>query len=212
MKPPVFFSLVALILLALVAYSGLNRPPETAPAAPPTATYPPGREPMILPSNYRQTFPQYAQVDRSDAVTRRLYISPSALEAIRSGEDFPDYTQLIIEAYDASRDVLGSLLRDDAGFLVPGSLRPQIHIAEKRSTWFIEDLASSSHVGNWNFAAFDRETGLPTGEIRADCFSCHDGADESGFTFTRAEIEQYAETGEIQYRYCARPERLPCAF
>ena len=217
MRPPILFSLLALALLGLVVYAGLNRPPEPDPTpAPvailPTVTYPPGREPMVLPENYRENLIQYAQVDRSDGVTRKLYISPAALEAARAGEDLPDYTQLVIEAYDAARDVFGNVQRDDNGFLVPGALQPEIHIAEKRSTWFIEDLASSSHVGNWNFAAFYFDSGARTDEILSDCFSCHDGTDQTGFTFTTAQIRRYAETGDVQYRTCALPGRNPCNF
>ena len=209
MRPPVIFSLLGLVLLALVAYSGFTREP-LPPTLPPTATYPPGREPMFLPANYRENFVYYAQVDRSDGVTRKLYINRTGLEAARAGQELPDYTQLIIEAYDAARDVFGNVLRDEQGRLIAGALQPEIHIAERRSTWFIEDLASSSHVGNWNFAAFDVSSGAPTGEILADCFSCHDGADEIGFTFTTDEIRRFAQSGDVQYDYCGLPGRFPC--
>lgn len=167
---------------------------------------------MVLPVNYRENLVLYAQVDRSDDITRKLYISPAALDAVRAGEDLPDYTQIVIEAYDAARDLLGNVLRDENGYLIPGDFQPEVHMAEKRSTWFIEDLASSSHVGDWNFTALNFNTGAPTGESRADCFSCHDGADRSGFTFTTPQIERYAQTGEVQYRTCNLPGRFPCTF
>ena len=105
------------MLLALVAYSGFTREP-LPPTLPPTATYPPGREPMFLPANYRENFVYYAQVDRSDGVTRKLYINRTGLEAARAGQELPDYTQLIIEAYDAARDVFGNVLRDEQGRLI----------------------------------------------------------------------------------------------
>lgn len=208
MKPPILFTFVALGLAALVAYSGLTRPPvETATAQ---AAYPPGREPMTLPANYRETFALYAVVDRSDDVTRKIYISPAAVEAVRNGAPFPERTQIVIEAYAAARDRDGKPLRDDQGHLIAGTMQSGIHAAERRSTWLIEDLASSSHLGGWNLAAFDANTGEPNDEPLSDCFSCHDGAFRTDFVFTRAELARYAATGTAQYDYCGLPGRLRC--
>ena len=212
MKPPILFSLLALILAALVVVSGLSRQPAPAipPTAQPTATYPPGREPMVLPADYRVTFAFYAEVDRSDGITRKIYIDPAALDAVRSGDPFPERTQIVIEAYSAARDADGKLLRDANNYLVPGDLQPEIHVGELRSTWLIEDLAASTHVGGWNFAAFNDVTGAPTGENLSDCFSCHDTAARRDFVFTRADLARYAQTGSVQYSYCARPGRQVC--
>lgn len=209
MKPPFVFLLLGLALAGLLVFAGVNRPPAVSQVAP-TLTYPPGREPMTLPPDYRDRFALYATVDRSDAITRKLYISPAAVEALRAGEKLPERTQIVIEAYDAARDRAGNLQRDAQGQLVPGALDPRIHMAELRSTWLIEDLASSSHLGGWNLAAFDINTAAPNDEPLADCFSCHDGASRREFVFTRAELQHYAETGEPQYRYCPLPSRVPC--
>ncbi len=214
MKPPILFSLLALILAALVVVSGLTR--QTAPAIPPTvqptptATYPPGREPIVLPANYRQTFAFYAEVDRSDGITRKIYIDPLALDAVRAGDPFPERTQIVIEAYTAARDADGKLLRDANGYLVPGDLQPEVHMGELRSTWLIEDLAASTQLGGWNFTALDDRTGAPTGENLSDCFSCHDTASRRDFVFTRADLARYVQTGSVQYSYCARPGRQVC--
>ncbi len=115
----------------------------------------------------------------------------------------------MVEAYDAARDANGNLLRDDQGHLVPGNLQPEIHVIELRSTWLIEDLAATSHVGKWNFASFEGD-GARSGEALSDCFSCHEGASRRNFLFTDAQLTAYANTGATQYRYCPRPARVPC--
>jgi hypothetical protein len=224
MRPPVIISLLALVLMALVVFAGLRREPVSvaAPAAAntsptmlptfaPVRNTPTGREPMVLSDNYRETFVQYAQVDRSDNITRKLYITPSALDALRAGLDFPERTQIIIEAYDAARDAEGNVLRDASGHLLPGDFDPRVHFAEFRSTWRIADLAASSRVGNWNFSAQDYITHAPTGEALADCFSCHTGADRTGFLYSRPQLDRYLQTDTVQYRTCALPGRFPCA-
>lgn len=223
MRPPVIISLLALVLMALVVVAGLSREPVSvaapdAAASPtmlptiiPARNTPTGREPMVLPDNYRETFVQYAQVDRSDAITRKLYITPAALDALRAGQDFPERTQIIIEAYDAARDANGNLLRDAAGHLVPGAFQPEVHFAEFRSTWRIADLAASSRVGNWNFSAQDYTTHAQTGEALADCFSCHTGADRTNFVYSHPQLDRYIATGTLQYHTCRLPGRFPCA-
>ncbi len=216
MKPPILFLLLALALIGLVVVSGMTRettpavPPTAEPTAEPTATYPPGREPMVLPANYRETFAFYAEVDRSDGITRKIYITPAALDAVRTGDSFPERTQIVIEAYAAARDADGKLLRDANGYLVPGDMQHQVHMGELRSTWLIEDLAASTHVGGWNFAALDDTTGAATGENLSDCFSCHDTASRRDFVFTRADLARYVQTGSVQYSYCPRPGRQVC--
>jgi hypothetical protein len=218
MRPTFAVFALALLLAALLVVSGMNRPPEVPAAAPtpetatPTATAAPEKQRISLPPGYRADDLLYAIIDRPDGITRKLYVSPAALDAVRRGEDFPDGAQIVVEAFDAARDANGSPMRDSAGRLIPGAMRPEIHVAETRSTWRMEDLASSARLGNFNFAAFDAATGGHNGEFIADCFSCHDQAARTGFVFTRRELQAYASTGETQYSYCNQPARVPCPF
>ena len=48
------------------------------------------------------------------------------LNSMVTGEELPERTQIVIEAYDAARDLLGNVLRDADGHLVPGALAPQV--------------------------------------------------------------------------------------
>src|SRR3972149_5801804 len=166
MKRSVVYGILVVTVLVLAA---LTRTPSPAPASAP------GREPMALPEDYRDRFVLYATVERSDAISRNIYINPEALADYTPGDPLPDNTLIVIEAYEGQRDAAGNVLRDAQGHLVQGELDPEIHMAEKRSTWRIEDLAAPTNQGGWNFGAFDFHTGTPITEGLGACASCHDG-------------------------------------
>jgi len=165
---------------------------------------------MTLPPDYRETFVIYAQVDHSDLVARRLYVHPDVAEEINRTRHLPDGTQIVIEAYDALLDESGEVIRDEAGRFVPGEQQEFIHMAEKRSTWRLEDLATNSRAGNWNFASFEAETGQPSKEVISDCFNCHLTSGQTDFIFTAPALLLFARTGQEQYIYCDLPRRAHC--
>ncbi len=240
MKPPIFFSLLALALLGLVVYSGMTRPPALTPTREPTSaaiampTVPPiyltgqptvtqatlatvsatatdaARRAMSLPADYRQNYILYAVVDRSDNVTRKLYTSQDAINAVRAGLPFPDGTQFIIEAYDAALNASGQPLRDAQGHLVAGTFQPEVHTSQMRSDWQPADLIPGAHTGDFNFDAIDYNTGIENTPERATCFNCHNSAVQTGFIYSLNLIQQYAYRGQTQYMYCDLPGRLAC--
>jgi len=177
-----------------------------APNTPPTitATYAPGREPIELPLDYRDRLVHYATIDRSDGVSRDLYISPQALDAVRAGERLPDRTLVVIEAFATSG-------RGEDGRLIRETADPEIHLAEARSTWEIADLAATSRVGDWNFSALDaRDGSIVTETPLNDCFSCHEGASSRNFLFSEPLLEAFVATDEVQYLFCQRTGRSRC--
>ena len=228
MKPPLLFSILALLLLGLVVYSGmqrdssplpqtvistarpLNAQAQSTPTVFVTPTYAPGREPMQLPKDYRENFILYTIIDRPDAITRKIYITPDAIVAIRNGMELPERTQVLVEAYNATRDANGNVQHDDQGHLIAGNLQDEIHIAELRSEWQLEDLDSPVMLGQWNFDAFEVGTGTPRHEVRFDCFNCHSTAYSLNFLFTQTQLLAYADTGVTQYFYCNQLGRQPC--
>jgi len=176
------------------------------------SAYPPGREPMRLPQNYRSALVHYATVDRGDGFSRYLYISPQALAALQSGAGFPERTLVLIEAFAAAPDATGKPQRDPHGRWLPGEPQAEIHAAEMRTTWHLADMRTSSRAGDWNFGAFLATDGTPVTEHLNDCFSCHEGAARQDFLFSRALLSAYIQTGEVQYRFCAAPDRAICRF
>lgn len=211
MKRLIPYLIILIALSGVFVYAaGRPRPEALTAAVAPTPTYPPGREPMQLPANYREFFDLYAVADRGDGITRRIFISPEAVAAVRAGEPLPERTMIVIEAYDAARDLFGSPQTDENGHWIAGDFRAnEVHMMEKRSTWWIEDLAGNGRLDGWNFRAFNAD-GIPDDSARSDCSSCHDGGQRFGFVFTSPELERYAETGETQYLYCRLPDRQRC--
>ncbi|MFN8530023.1 MAG: cytochrome P460 family protein [Anaerolineae bacterium] len=203
-------AVVGVLLISVL--SPMPRPAETVVAqATVAATYPQGREPMVYPAGYRDSLVHYLTVDRGDGITRNVFISPEAVTAAGHGERIPDGTQVVIEAFDAQQDANGRVLLSDLRRLLPGDLRvDEIHVAERRSTWRIEDTHANTSFDGWNFAAFNADTSERSAARLNDCFSCHDQAFRSEFLFTRDQLDAYARTGEVQYFYCSQPARVPC--
>lgn len=185
-------------------------PPVSLESLRPTATiegqYEPGREPMTLPADFRQTFIHYATVERNDGHVRRLWVSPNALEALAQGQDFPERSMFLIEAFLTEG-------YDSANHPILGEFDPEIHASERRTTWKLEDMRTTSRSGDWNFAAFDESAnGVSIAEGINDCFSCHEGAAGREFTFSLPLLQAYLATGEVQYRFCNQPGREICRF
>lgn len=164
----------------------------------------PDRQYVTLPRDYQTSLVHYATVDRSDQISRNLYISPEALEALRQGEAVPERTLIVIEAFEAEGKTANGRWKQTR-------LMDEIHAAEMRTTWRMEDLQTSAPDGNWNFAAFATRDQRPLFDDINDCFSCHDAvANSRDFVFSAALLRQFIATGEVQYQYCPRPDREIC--
>lgn len=166
---------------------------------------------MQLPADYRQTFVHYMTVDRPDQTIRLLYAHPTALDAVERGEALPFGSQFIIETWDAALDMFGNVRRDADGHLIAETLRPNVHMMEKRANWTIEQLPTAIGVIDWNFGSFEAESLLPTDENRNDCMTCHDsGAFRRDFIFSHRVIADYLAEERPQYLYCRAIARGNC--
>jgi hypothetical protein len=68
-----------------------------------------------LPTEYRSHYTHYATITRPDAV-RKLYIAPTALQAIRRGQGLTDDAEIVMEVYKAGRlQPVVSVSRKQAG-------------------------------------------------------------------------------------------------
>lgn len=192
------------VFLIVVAQGNTSLVVQAQPSPSPVVTYAPGREPIELPHDYRVRLVHYATIDRADGISRDLYISAQALPSIREGQDLPERTLVVIEAFESRG-------RDEDGRLIRTRADPEIHVAEARSTWQIADLAATSRVGSWNFGAFDARDGAVWHDAGLnDCFSCHESVSTRNFLFSQPLLEAFVETGEVQYRFCQRSGRSRC--
>lgn len=193
----------AVVLISVLVFAAFNQEPEPPPLLRSGA--------MTLPEDYKNVFVQYMTVDRIDNTVRKLYIHPEALEQVRRGQDLPDGTQLIIEAFSAQLDENGEAIRDSNGRFIPDEMIANVHVSEKRSTWRREDLATTGTDVQWNFGSFTVD-GAMTDENRNDCFTCHDAnAFRRDFAISRQMIDLFIETGgRERYLFCPREGRASC--
>jgi hypothetical protein len=138
-----------------------------------------------------------------------LYIAPESLAALERGAALPEGTRIVIEAY---RGTVGA-----DGRLVRTTPLEFIHMAEKRTTWRLDELPTSAHVGEWNFASFTLDgqiapRGIATENIN-DCFTCHDASASPSrdFIFSRRLLDAFwLNPTQPQYQACPQPDRIPC--
>lgn len=195
------------ILVLVLAFATMTRP-EPEIITPPVDVPDFG---MVFPATYQDDFVLYLVVDRVDLTVRNIYAHPDAISAIEAGEELPFGTQIVIETWDALRDVFGNVQRDSAGHFIKGEMRPNVHVMEKRFDWTVEDLPSPIGVIDWNFGSFDSETMRPSDENRNDCLTCHDGgAFRRDFVFSRSILSDFTENDDVQYLFCSLPRRGNC--
>ncbi|HEX2620556.1 MAG TPA: cytochrome P460 family protein [Phototrophicaceae bacterium] len=175
-----------------------------------TISAPPVSHGVPFPANYKIDFVRYATVDHKDAVVRDLYISPTALEQVRAGYALPEGTIIVVEGYEAKRDADGQPMRDASGRFIKGEMKPEIHIAEKRSTWQAEDFESGQLSDDWNFGSYVA-SGEHFDEPLTPCFNCHNTTERSDFIWSLPMLWRYQRSGgQVQYEYCNASGRSPC--
>ncbi len=160
----------------------------------------PGYQPnFVLPADYQDTLVHYATIDRPDGRSRDIFVSPGAPEAIANNSTLrlPNGTMIVIDAHLGTRD----RRRGSAD---------NVHVAVKRDDWQSSDYQSAERAGDWNYFSFDPQTGELTDEDMFSCFNCHANNAQIDFIFSRDELSDYGETGEVQQGFCNRPDRLPC--
>lgn len=165
---------------------------------------------VSYPANYDTTYAHYATVDRGDAIIRDLYISPRALQGLRSTGRLPDDSVLVIEAWEAAVDADGALLLDEAGRYRKAAPMPMLHVAHKRGDWSGDDFPGAARAGNWNFGSFDYDSGEAIDENLTACFNCHQANARSDFIYSARELSRFAITDTTQYFFCELSRRNPC--
>jgi cytochrome P460 len=163
-------------------------------------------QPLVpFPRDYKTTMVKYAVVDRGDGMSRDLYVSPDALEALRREpalSEFPVGALFAIDAYSA-RAAGRDFERTTAGRLVRSKDERTLHLMRRMTQGF-----GSQH---WAFAGFDPLTAEPLKlELPGDCLRCHQEAVVSDMAFSVRLLRRFIATGEVQYRFCPHPGRQSC--
>ncbi len=165
---------------------------------------------VSYPADYAATFEHYATVDRGDATIRDLFISPHALQGLRSTGRLPHDSVLVIDLWQAALDENGEPLLDADGRYRKAEMQPTLHVAHKRTDWSSEDFGSAARAGNWNFGSFERESGAHVDENLTACFNCHQANARSDFVYSAQQLVRYAMSDTTQYFFCELAHRNPC--
>jgi Cytochrome P460 len=187
-------------LLAVVALIG-----QASAESPAVVPYPP---------DYRTSLVKYAVVDRADGMSRDLYVSREAIEALSRDpglKEFPAGVLFALDVHSAretGRDPRTRSPRFETtpdGRLVRSKDEHILHLMKKIRPGFGSQ--------NWAFGGFDPVTAEPLKlELPGDCLLCHQAALVSDMTFSLNLLKRFTSSGAVQYRLCSQPGRQPCPF
>jgi Cytochrome P460 len=173
--------------------------------APPTIPY---------PRDYKTSLVNYAVVDRSDGMSRDLYASRDAIEALRRDprlQEFPAGVLFALDVYSAklmSRDPKTGTARfavTAQGHLVRSKDERILHLMQKVQPGFGSQ--------NWAFGGFDPITAVPLKlQLPGDCHLCHQAAVVSDMTYSMKLLKRFVASGVVQYSFCPQPGRQACPF
>lgn len=138
-----------------------------------------GAETLTSTDRYGELYVAYAQVDRTDGTYRRMLTTSDVLEVAQTGAPLPDGTRILMETYYS-----------------PGNLSTVFHKKKVDGQW---------HYGSFNGQGTVNLSTRP----QASCLSCHAGAAETDFTFTRPSLDAALVLGETRLT-CDRGGRSPC--
>jgi cytochrome P460 len=169
---------------------------------------------ISYPRDYKTSLVNYAVVDRSDGMSRDLYASRDAIEALKRDprlQEFPAGVLFALDVYSAklmSRDSKTGTPRFEAtaqGHLVRSKDERTLHLMQKVRPGFGSQ--------NWAFGGFDPITAEPLKlQLPGDCHLCHQAAVVSDMTYSMKLLKRFAESGAVQYSFCPQPGRQACPF
>jgi hypothetical protein len=170
--------------------------------------------PVSFPPDYKSTLVKYAVVERSDGVSRDLYASREAIEALKRDprlRELPPGTLLALDVHSAK--VLGRDRKTRAFVYEATRDGHLIRSKDERVLHLMRKIRPGSGSQNWAFGGFDPLTTEPLHlQLPGDCLPCHQAAVVSDMAFSMSLLKRFVETGAVQYSFCAYPGRQSCAF
>jgi hypothetical protein len=175
--------------------------------APPPVSFP-------LDLDYKSTLVKYAVVDRSDGVSRDLYASREAIEALKRDprlRELPPGTLLALDVHSAK--IVGRDRKTGAFVYEAARDGHLIRSKDERTLHLMRKIQPGSGSQNWAFGGFDPLTAEPLKlDLPGDCLLCHQAAVVSDMAFSMSLLKRFVETGAVQYSFCSHPGRQSCAF
>jgi len=172
------------------------------------------RSVISYPRDYKTNFVNYALVEHSDGISRDLYVSRDAIDALKRDprlHEFPVGVLFALDVYSAKqlgRDPKTRAPRFEVtpeGRLVRGKDERTLHLMQKIRPGFGSQ--------NWIFGGFDPVTAEPLKlQLPGDCLLCHQEAVVSDMAFSINLLKQFVTSAAVQYSFCPQPGRKPCPF
>ncbi len=166
------------------------------------------------PQDYKINLVKYAVVDRSDGMSRDLYVSRDAIEALKHNprlQEFPVGVLLALDVHSAR------LLGRDRETRAPiFEATPQGHLVrskDERILHLMQKIQPGFGSQNWTFGGFDPLTAEPLKlQLPGDCVLCHQAAVVSDMAFSMSLLKRFVATRVVQYSFCSHPGRQACPF
>jgi hypothetical protein len=167
-----------------------------------------------FPQGYRTRLVKYAVVDRADGMSRDLYVSQGAIEALKRDPGLKEFPAGVLFALDVhSARETG---RDPTTHAPRFEITPDgrlIRSKDEHTLHLMKKIRPGFGSQNWAFGGYDPVTAEPLKlELPGDCFLCHQAAVVSDMTFSFNLLKRFASSGALQYRLCSQPGRQPCPF
>jgi len=146
-------------------------------------------------------------VDRSDGMSRDLYASRDAVEALERDprlREFPVGVLFALEVYSAR--LVG---RDPKTRAPRFEVTPQGHLVrskDERTLHLMQKVQPGFGSQNWAFGGFDPVTAKPLKlQLPGDCLLCHQAAMMSDMAFSMNLLKHFVTSGAVQYSFCPQP-------
>ena len=173
--------------------------------SPPTIPY---------PRDYKTSLVNYAVVDRSDGMSRDLYTSRDAIEALKRDPRLQEFPAGVLFALDVHSAKLMS--RDPRTGTARFETTAQGHLArtkDERTLHLMQKIHPGFGSQNWVFGGFDPISTEPLKlQLPGDCHLCHQAAVVSDMTYSMKLLKRFVASGVVQYSFCPQPGRQACPF
>jgi hypothetical protein len=167
-----------------------------------------------FPRDYKTRLVKYAEVDRPDGMSRDLYASRDAIEALKRDprlQEFPVGVLFALDVYSAR--LVGRDPKTRAPRFEVTSQGHLVRSKDERTLHLMQKIRPGFGSQNWAFGGFDPVTAEPLKlQLPGDCQLCHQAAVVSDMAFSMNLLKRFVASGAEQYSFCPQPGRQSCPF
>jgi hypothetical protein len=169
---------------------------------------------VSYPRDYKTSLVRYAVVDRPDGLSRDLYVSRDAIEALKRDPRLRELPAGALFALDVhSAKARGRDPKTHAPIFEATPEGRLVRSKDERTLHLMRKIQPGFGSQNWTFGGFDPLTAKALKlELPGDCLLCHQAAVVSDLAFSMGLLKRFAATGVVQYSFCPHPGRQACPF